>query len=185
MRYAWEPKRLGHSETAAISKLGEQATRRLTRLGYKNVDVRVGDGYYGWREAAPFDVIVVTAVAGHIPPPLLERLIVGALRHADLTITTGATRLPGTTMAHATRRCAMACRCLIPGAIVLALAMLGLAPPSRAAPGDVDLVTIGYGGAAVGGGRTAVSTASDPRTVNENSPRIGCPSALAVCQRTV
>ena len=54
--------------------LGRQARQRLARLGYSNVDVRIGDGYYGWPEAAPFDVIVVTAVAGHIPPPLLKQL---------------------------------------------------------------------------------------------------------------
>jgi protein-L-isoaspartate(D-aspartate) O-methyltransferase len=57
-----------------VEPLGQQATQRLARLGYKNVDVRIGDGYYGWPEAAPFDVIVVTAVAGHIPPPLLKQL---------------------------------------------------------------------------------------------------------------
>jgi protein-L-isoaspartate(D-aspartate) O-methyltransferase len=57
-----------------VEPLGQQATQRLARLGYENVDVRIGDGYYGWPEAAPFDVIVVTAVAGHIPPPLLKQL---------------------------------------------------------------------------------------------------------------
>jgi protein-L-isoaspartate(D-aspartate) O-methyltransferase len=57
-----------------VEPLGKQATARLARLGHKNVDVRIGDGYYGWPEAAPFDVIVVTAVAGHIPPPLLKQL---------------------------------------------------------------------------------------------------------------
>jgi protein-L-isoaspartate(D-aspartate) O-methyltransferase len=57
-----------------VEPLGKQADARLARLGYKNVDVRIGDGYYGWPEAAPFDVIVVTAVAGHIPPPLLKQL---------------------------------------------------------------------------------------------------------------
>ena len=57
-----------------VEPLGQQATKRLAQLGYENVDVRIGDGYYGWPEAAPFDVIVVTAVAGHIPPPLLKQL---------------------------------------------------------------------------------------------------------------
>jgi protein-L-isoaspartate(D-aspartate) O-methyltransferase len=57
-----------------VEALGQQGRARLARLGYKNVDVRIGDGYYGWPEAAPFDVIVVTAVAGHIPPPLLKQL---------------------------------------------------------------------------------------------------------------
>jgi len=57
-----------------IKPLGEGATERLTRLGYKNVDVRIGDGYYGWEEHAPFDAIVVTAAASHIPPPLIAQL---------------------------------------------------------------------------------------------------------------
>jgi protein-L-isoaspartate(D-aspartate) O-methyltransferase len=57
-----------------VEPLGKQAGTRLARLGYKNVDVRIGDGYYGWPEAEPFDVIVVTAVAGHIPPPLIKQL---------------------------------------------------------------------------------------------------------------
>jgi len=57
-----------------VEPLGLQARERLARLGYRNVRVRIGDGYYGWPEAAPFDVIVVTAVAGHVPPPLLKQL---------------------------------------------------------------------------------------------------------------
>jgi protein-L-isoaspartate(D-aspartate) O-methyltransferase len=57
-----------------IEPLARQARERLARLNYANVEVRSGDGYYGWPEAAPFDVIVVTAVASHVPPPLLEQL---------------------------------------------------------------------------------------------------------------
>jgi protein-L-isoaspartate(D-aspartate) O-methyltransferase len=57
-----------------IKALGEQAKERLKRLGYDNVMTRIGDGYYGWEEAAPFDAILVTAAASHIPPPLLEQL---------------------------------------------------------------------------------------------------------------
>ena len=57
-----------------VEPLGRQARERLARLGYGNVRVRIGDGYYGWPDAAPFDVIVVTAVAGHVPPPLLKQL---------------------------------------------------------------------------------------------------------------
>lgn len=57
-----------------IKALGESASERLTRMGYKNVDVRIGDGYYGWEEHAPFDAIVVTAAASHIPPPLIAQL---------------------------------------------------------------------------------------------------------------
>ena len=57
-----------------IEPLGRQATRRLNALGYDRVEVRVGDGYYGWPEHAPFDAIIVTAAAGHIPPPLIKQL---------------------------------------------------------------------------------------------------------------
>jgi protein-L-isoaspartate(D-aspartate) O-methyltransferase len=57
-----------------IEELGEEAKARLKRLGVKNVEVRNGDGYYGWKEHAPFDAIVVTAAGSHIPPPLIEQL---------------------------------------------------------------------------------------------------------------
>jgi protein-L-isoaspartate(D-aspartate) O-methyltransferase len=57
-----------------IEALGNAARERLARLGYGNVEVRLGDGYYGWEEHAPFDAIVVTAVASHVPPPLLRQL---------------------------------------------------------------------------------------------------------------
>lgn len=57
-----------------IEPLGVAARERLAALGYRNVNVRVGDGYYGWPEKAPFDCIVVTAAANHIPPPLIEQL---------------------------------------------------------------------------------------------------------------
>ncbi|MFQ5841400.1 MAG: protein-L-isoaspartate(D-aspartate) O-methyltransferase, partial [Thermodesulfobacteriota bacterium] len=57
-----------------VRELGEQAKGRLKRLGYQNVGVRVGDGYYGWEEHAPFDGIIVTAAASHIPPPLIKQL---------------------------------------------------------------------------------------------------------------
>lgn len=57
-----------------VRELGTQARARLSRLGHANVEVRIGDGYYGWPDAAPFDVILVTAVAGHVPPPLLAQL---------------------------------------------------------------------------------------------------------------
>jgi protein-L-isoaspartate(D-aspartate) O-methyltransferase len=57
-----------------IEPLGITAQERLERLGYDNVEVRVADGYYGWAEHAPFDAIIVTASAGHIPPPLIDQL---------------------------------------------------------------------------------------------------------------
>jgi len=61
-----------------LPELAESAAERLDRLGYDNVTVRAGDGYLGWPERAPFDGIVVTAGADHIPPPLVEQLRPGA-----------------------------------------------------------------------------------------------------------
>jgi protein-L-isoaspartate(D-aspartate) O-methyltransferase len=57
-----------------IKELGESARERLTRLGYNRVRVKLGDGYYGWEEHGPFDAIIVTAAAEHIPPPLIKQL---------------------------------------------------------------------------------------------------------------
>lgn len=57
-----------------VEPLGLEARARLARLGYDNVTVRVGDGFHGWPEHAPFDGIVVAAVADELPPPLLEQL---------------------------------------------------------------------------------------------------------------
>lgn len=57
-----------------VEGLGRQARERLERLRYRNVRTLVGDGYYGWPSEAPFDAIVVTAAASHIPPPLIKQL---------------------------------------------------------------------------------------------------------------
>lgn len=57
-----------------IEPLGEQAKLRFEELDYEFVSVKVDDGYYGWEEYAPFDAIIVTAAAGHIPPPLVKQL---------------------------------------------------------------------------------------------------------------
>ncbi len=57
-----------------VEPLGKQARERLRELGYANVEVRIGDGYLGWPEQAPFDGIVVTAGATEIPMPLVEQL---------------------------------------------------------------------------------------------------------------
>lgn len=57
-----------------VEPLGIAARSRLSDLGYSNVNVRIGDGYYGWQERAPFDCIIVTAAADHIPPRLIEQL---------------------------------------------------------------------------------------------------------------
>jgi len=57
-----------------IPELAKLAAVRLKDLGYHNIEVAIGDGYYGWNRYAPFDAIIVTAAAGHIPPPLIEQL---------------------------------------------------------------------------------------------------------------
>jgi protein-L-isoaspartate(D-aspartate) O-methyltransferase len=57
-----------------LAALAETAAARLTRLGYRNVAVRTGDGTQGWPEEAPFDAIMVTAAADAIPPALLTQL---------------------------------------------------------------------------------------------------------------
>lgn len=57
-----------------VESLGKQAQKKLKSLGYNNIEVRIGDGYKGWREAAPFDAILVTAAPDHIPQPLLDQL---------------------------------------------------------------------------------------------------------------
>jgi protein-L-isoaspartate(D-aspartate) O-methyltransferase len=60
-----------------IDSLGRSAAARLAELGYRNVEVRIGDGYQGWPEKAPFDAIVVTAAAPHVPPALIAQLKIG------------------------------------------------------------------------------------------------------------
>ena len=57
-----------------VEPLGLQAKASLKKLGYDNVTVKIGDGYHGWPEHAPFDAIIVTAAAGHIPEKLIEQL---------------------------------------------------------------------------------------------------------------
>ena len=54
--------------------LADRAQKTLADLGRRNVTAKVGDGYFGWAEQAPFDAIIVTASANHIPPPLIEQL---------------------------------------------------------------------------------------------------------------
>ncbi len=57
-----------------IESLGRSAAARLERLGYDNIEVRIGDGYLGWSQHAPYDGIMVTAAASEIPPPLIDQL---------------------------------------------------------------------------------------------------------------
>ncbi len=57
-----------------IEPLAKRARKLLDALGYNKIETRVGDGYYGWEAQAPFDAIIVTAAADHIPPPLIAQL---------------------------------------------------------------------------------------------------------------
>ena len=77
--------------------LAETAAEKLKDLGYKNVKVKFADGYFGWEEYAPFDAIIITASANHIPPPLIKQLKEGGrlilplgspLFHQTLTLAT-------------------------------------------------------------------------------------------------
>ena len=60
-----------------IDELAQPAVRRLKREGYTNIEVRVGNGYFGWPEHAPFDKVIVTAAPDLIPPPLINQLKAG------------------------------------------------------------------------------------------------------------
>jgi protein-L-isoaspartate(D-aspartate) O-methyltransferase len=60
-----------------IEPLAKEAKQRLEELGYKNITVRAGDGYRGWPEHAPFDVIIVAAAPDHVPQPLIDQLAPG------------------------------------------------------------------------------------------------------------
>jgi protein-L-isoaspartate(D-aspartate) O-methyltransferase len=57
-----------------LAPLAAESSARLQRLGYTSIHVKQGDGYFGWPEHAPFDAIIVTAGADHVPPPLVEQL---------------------------------------------------------------------------------------------------------------
>ena len=60
-----------------IPKLADRARTVLEGQGYRNIHFRVGDGYVGWPEAAPFDAVIITAAVDHVPAPLLDQLTVG------------------------------------------------------------------------------------------------------------
>jgi protein-L-isoaspartate(D-aspartate) O-methyltransferase len=60
-----------------ITELSLRAGSDLRRLGYKNIKLKAGDGYQGWKEYAPFDAIIVTAAPDHVPQPLVEQLAPG------------------------------------------------------------------------------------------------------------
>ena len=60
-----------------VPELAQKAGALLSRLGYENIHVRTGDGYFGWPQEAPFDAIIVTAAPPEVPQPLLDQLKVG------------------------------------------------------------------------------------------------------------
>lgn len=60
-----------------VEPLGIDAKKRLDRLGYQNIICRIGDGYHGWPDKAPFDAIIVTAAVQEIPPALIDQLAEG------------------------------------------------------------------------------------------------------------
>lgn len=60
-----------------IEKLGKDAQNRLNSMGYKNINFKIGDGYQGWEQYAPYDGIIVTCSEDHIPEPLINQLAVG------------------------------------------------------------------------------------------------------------
>ena len=69
-------------------KLAEEAGKKLVKLGYTSIQAKQGDGYFGWPEASPFDAIIITAAANHIPPPLLKQLKPGGRMILPLGSTT-------------------------------------------------------------------------------------------------
>ena len=62
-----------------IDELALEAEKRLAELGFDSIEIKKGDGYFGWPEKAPFDKIIVTAAAGHVPPDLIEQLNPGGM----------------------------------------------------------------------------------------------------------
>jgi protein-L-isoaspartate(D-aspartate) O-methyltransferase len=54
--------------------LGRSAEETLRKLGYENIKVKIGDGYIGWEEYAPYDAIIVTCAPDHVPEPLIKQL---------------------------------------------------------------------------------------------------------------
>jgi protein-L-isoaspartate(D-aspartate) O-methyltransferase len=60
-----------------VPELGTSAALTLARLGYANVTTRIGDGYQGWGDHAPYDAIIVTAAPNHVPPALIAQLKAG------------------------------------------------------------------------------------------------------------
>lgn len=93
-----------------IEELADAAQTRLRRLAYSNIDVRVGNGYYGWPEHAPYDKIMVTAACDLVPPPLLSQLAPGG----RMIIPTGIPEKQALTLVEKTAAGALSTRDLLP-----------------------------------------------------------------------
>ncbi|MGZ8203932.1 MAG: protein-L-isoaspartate(D-aspartate) O-methyltransferase [Burkholderiales bacterium] len=89
-----------------IEELARGAERRLKRLGYANVEVRVANGYYGWPDHGPYDKIIVTAACDLVPPPLLAQLKPGG----RMIIPTGIPEKQALTLVEKTERGAVSTR---------------------------------------------------------------------------
>ncbi len=72
-----------------VEALGEQARQRFDKLGYETIETKIGDGYKGWKENAPFDAIVLTAAPPEIPQPLINQLKPGGVLVAPVGSTQG------------------------------------------------------------------------------------------------
>lgn len=93
-----------------IEELGLGADRRLKRLGYENVEIKILNGYYGWPEHAPYDKIMVTAATELIPPPLLAQLRPGG----RLIVPTGIPEKQTLTLVEKSARGSIAAREILP-----------------------------------------------------------------------
>ena len=93
-----------------IGELASGAERRLKRLGYHNVEVRVCNGYYGWPEHGPYDKIIVTAACDLVPPPLMAQLKAGG----RMIIPTGIPEKQALTLVEKSQAGSLSTRDLLP-----------------------------------------------------------------------
>jgi protein-L-isoaspartate(D-aspartate) O-methyltransferase len=120
------------SSIEIVKPLARAAAKRLRHLGYRNIDVRAGDGFLGWRERAPFDGIVVAAGAAAVPQPLLDQLKPGGRLVMPIGPTTPQEQLLVITKGHdgTMSRCSLGLTRFVP------LTGEGERPPSSRGPID-------------------------------------------------